>query len=149
MARSQPSAEIEAAGEWLAPALDRALDRVAKSSGELTDFPHITEAGEWVTYPDGVWTGGFWIGQLWLLYRLRRDQGVRLRAEELLERYLPRRQEEQNHDLGMMFYPNAVMGWRLTGEERYRLGAIDAARALIAQAHPSAGFIPGWGFFGG
>lgn len=134
---------------WLEPALDRALDRLEESYKALADFPHVTEAGEWVTYPDGVWTGGFYIGQLWLLYRVRRQEEVRRRAEELLERYLPRRQEEKNHDLGMMFYPSAVMGWRLTGEDRYRLAAIDAARALIAQAHPTAGFIPGWGFFGG
>ena len=134
---------------WLEPALNRALDRLEETSQTLTDFPHVTEASEWVTYPDGVWTGGFYIGQLWLLYRIRRQEEVRRRAEQYLERYLPRRQEEQNHDLGMMFYPSAVMGWRLTGEERYRLAAIDAARALMAQAHPTAGFIPGWGFFGG
>ncbi len=137
------------ASEWLGPALDRALDRVEEASRALADFPHVTEAGEWVTYPDGVWTGGFWIGQLWLHYRVRRDEEIRRRAEHFLERYLPRRNEEQNHDLGMMFYPSAVVGWRLTGDERYRSAAIDAARALIAQAHPSAGFIPGWGFFGG
>lgn len=134
---------------WLEPALARALDRLEASSAALTDFPHVTEDGAWVTYPDGAWTGGFWVGQLWLLYRVRRDEAARERAEAFLERLLPRRLEERNHDLGMMFYPSAVMGWRATGDERYRQAGIDAARALVAQAHPGGGFIPGWGFFGG
>ncbi len=134
---------------WHRRALERALDRVEKTSQELVDFPHVTEKGEWVTHADGVWTGGFWIGQLWLLYQLRRQPEVRQRAIDLLERYLPRRTEQRNHDLGMMFYPSAVVGWRLTGDARYREAGIDAAHALAAQAHPVGGFIPGWGFFGG
>lgn len=134
---------------WHRDALERAFARLERTSAELTDFPHVTEGGEWVTYPDGVWTGGFWIGQLWLLYQARGEEAVRERAVEFLERYLPRRNEERNHDLGMMYYPSAVVGWRLTGEERYRQGAIDAARALAAQANPALGLIPGWGFFGG
>lgn len=134
---------------WHRAAIERAFATLRRTSEELTDFPHVTEAGEWVTYPDGVWTGGFWIGQLWLLHGATGEERVRERAVEFLERYLPRRTEAKNHDLGMMFYPSAVMGWRITGEERYRQGAIDAARALAAQADRTNGVIPGWGFFGG
>jgi unsaturated chondroitin disaccharide hydrolase len=134
---------------WHRRALDTALERVERASRELVDFPHVTEAGEWVTYPDGAWTGGFWIGQLWLLYRETRVPEARERAAHFLERLLSRRTEAQNHDLGMMFYPSAVVGWRLTGDPAYRQAAIDAARALAAQAQPTSGLIPGWGFFGG
>lgn len=134
---------------WHRRALDRALDKVERTSLELTDFPHVTENGRWVTHADGVWTGGFWIGQLWLLYEEREQGEVRERAVRFLERLLPRRFEARNHDLGMMFYPSAVVGWRLTGHDDYRRAAIDAARALAAQAHPVGGLIPGWGFFGG
>lgn len=134
---------------WHRRALDRALDKVERTSRELNDFPHVTEDGRWVTHADGVWTGGFWIGQLWLLYQERGQDEVRERATRLLERMLPRRFEERNHDLGMMFYPSAVVGWRLTGDDAYRRAGIDAARALAAQANPVGGLIPGWGFFGG
>lgn len=134
---------------WHRRALERALDTVDRNSHDLADFPHVTEQGEWVTHADGVWTGGFWIGQLWLLYRARQQAEVRQRAVHFLERLLPRRSEPRNHDLGMMFYPSAVVGWRLTGDERYRQAGIDAAHALAAQANPVGGLIPGWGFFGG
>lgn len=135
--------------ERLQAAFQAALDKLERTSAELKDFPHVTENGEWTTTPDGVWTGGFWIGQLWLLYRERRSEAVRDRAIHFLERYLPRRTEERNHDLGMMYYPSAIVGWRLTGEERYRQAAIDAARALARQGNDASGLIPGWGFFGG
>lgn len=142
------SLTVEAEG-WHREALGRALDRVERTSAELTDFPHVTENGEWTTTQDGVWTGGFWIGQLWLLYRERRSPFVKERAVHFLERYLPRRTEDRNHDLGMMYYPSAVVGWRLTNEGRYKQGAIDAAYALTRQANKASGLIPGWGFFGG
>jgi unsaturated chondroitin disaccharide hydrolase len=47
-----------------------------------------------------------------------------------------------------MFFPSAIKAWSLTGEERYRTAAIEAASALASQFNPRAGFIPGWGFFG-
>jgi unsaturated chondroitin disaccharide hydrolase len=48
-----------------------------------------------------------------------------------------------------MFFPSAVKGWLLTGQERYKVSALAAARALAGQFNSRGGFIPGWGFFGG
>lgn len=134
---------------WLDDALDLALMRVDRIARECADFPHITARGRWQTTPDGVWTGGFWAGLLWLEFRQSRSAEARRRAVAFTERLLPRAHDTRNHDLGFMFFPSAIEGWKLTGDVRYRDSAIAAARSLASQFNEAGGFIPGWGFFGG
>src|SRR2546429_6476350 len=52
---------------------DKSLDRmISRTRSTLTDspdgFPHIGDpnSGAWITSPDGFWTGGVWVGMLWL-----------------------------------------------------------------------------------
>jgi unsaturated chondroitin disaccharide hydrolase len=135
--------------DWIDAAIDAAARRTHGILAEVSDFPHITHGGEWRCTPDGVWTGGFWAGILWLVAERSGDAGLRAAAGRFTDRLLPRASDTRNHDLGFMFYPSAITGWRLTGEERYRQAARDAAAALAGQFNPVAGFIPGWGFFGG
>lgn len=133
---------------WIDKAIGDAIARTRGIARETSDFPHIIHHGAWQCTPDGVWTGGFWAGILWLAFE--RDQGADLRelAARFTERLLPRATDTHNHDLGFMFAPSAVKAWRLTGEDRYRRAAIEAAVSLADQFNPKAGFIPGWGFFG-
>ncbi len=133
---------------WLDDAIDLAVARTRKVSETITDFPHITEKGAWKTTPDGVWTGGFWAGLLWLSHARTQDPALLERAEHFTDRLLPRRHDATNHDLGFMFVPSAVAGWRQTGRADYLEAALDAARALAGQYNPQARYIPGWGFFG-
>jgi unsaturated chondroitin disaccharide hydrolase len=134
--------------DWLSDAINASVDKVTAQARRGGDFPHITEKGKWVFTPDGVWTGGFWVGLLWLGYELRNSDELHKAATHLTDRLLPRATDKVNHDLGFMFYPSAVKGWRITGDERYLLAGIDAAHSLAAQFNPAGGFIPGWGFFG-
>jgi unsaturated chondroitin disaccharide hydrolase len=133
---------------WAAIALQRALDKVAQNR-MLVGYPHVTKRGQWVTTMDGAWTGGFWIGLLWIAYEERGDSHFRETAEALLQNFMQRAHEQRNHDLGFMFCPSAVAGWSITGDRRYREAALQAAESLTAQFHPEGRFIPGWGFFGG
>jgi unsaturated chondroitin disaccharide hydrolase len=132
---------------WIDDAIEQALDSV-ESRLENSDYPHITEGGEWVTSEDGFWTGGFWIGLLWAGYEARGDERFRATAERLMEKFALRSGEEFNHDLGMMFGPSAVRGWELTGNESYHAAAVAAAGTLAGQLNENGNFIPGWGFFG-
>ncbi len=133
---------------WGEIALQRALDKVAQNL-TLAGYPHITEHGRWVTTTDGAWTGGFWIGLLWIAYEERGEPRFRDTAEALLQSFAGRTGERHNHDLGFMFCPSAVAGWRITSEERYRTVALHAAESLAAQFREAGRYIPGWGFFGG
>jgi len=134
--------------EWIDEALDKAVARTRGIARETRDFPHITHAGAWQCTQDGVWTGGFWAGLLWLAHGRDGSADLRRLAIAFTDRLLPRAADTHNHDLGFMFYPSAVQAWRRTGEARYRQAALDAAAALAGQFNATAGFIPGWGFFG-
>jgi len=133
---------------WIDTAIAHAVARVRGIADEVTDFPHITEAGQWKTTPDGVWTGGFWAGLLWLAQLSEPDETNLKAALAYTERLLPRAHDQHNHDLGFMFYPSAIRAWQHTGNPRYRQAALDAAQALAAQFNPRGQYIPGWGFFG-
>lgn len=133
---------------WIDHAIGNAVRRADGIINEVTDFPHITEKKRWVCTPDGVWTGGFWAGILWLCQETAPTDARLKKAVSYTDRLLPRAHDSHNHDLGFMFYPSAIKAWQITGEQRYRDAAYQAAVALTGQFNPDAGFIPGWGFFG-
>lgn len=134
---------------WLDNAISDAVLHVNRIAQEGADFPHITENRQWRYTPDGVWTGGFWAGLLWLAYEHGRQDSTCALAQGFTDRLLPRANDTHNHDLGFMFFPSAIKGWQLTGNAHYRDSALSAAGALAGQFNREAGFIPGWGFFGG
>jgi unsaturated chondroitin disaccharide hydrolase len=138
-----------AMGRWLEDAIDAATERVSAIASQTGDFPHITERGTWRTTRDGVWTGGFWAGLLWLSHERTGQRITREHAMHFTDRLLPRAADNRNHDLGFMFYPSAVKGFEATGNEHYRDSAVAAAGALAAQFNHQGNYIPGWGFFGG
>jgi unsaturated chondroitin disaccharide hydrolase len=134
---------------WVDGGIETAIRKVCAQASRGGDFPHITQGGTWCTTSDGIWTGGFWAGLLWLGYEVHKSDALLAAAASFTDRLLPRATDTVNHDLGFMFYPSAVKGWRLTGNERYFNAARAAAASLAAQFNPRGGFIPGWGFFGG
>ena len=139
---------------WIKGALSQAVSHVERIAADLiarerTGFPHITRKHEWQETPDGVWTGGFWAGLLWLAYEQNAKKATLEQACRYTDRLLPKAQDLHNHDLGFMFFPSAIKGWELTGNLRYHDSALFAARHLGQQFNEKGGFIPGWGFFGG
>ena len=133
---------------WIADAIDQAVRRTRGIAAAVDDFPHITHQGAWQCTADGVWTGGFWAGILWLASG--RDGGEDLlgSARHYTDRLLSRSHDSHNHDLGFMFYPSAVKAWEVTGDTRYHQAAVEAGVSLAGQFNPDAGYIAGWGFFG-
>ena len=109
----------EAAEGWLDQALEQAVARVDTIARDVVDFPHITREHAWETTADGVWTGGFWAGLLWLVYERTGRELTRAQAIHFTDRLLPAANSTRNHDLGFMFFPSAVKGWRLTSDVLY------------------------------
>ncbi|WP_165934174.1 glycoside hydrolase family 88 protein [Sodalis ligni] len=124
---------------WLDSAIQHCVTKTTLNSRKFKDFPHITEGGKYQFTLDGVWTGGFWTGLLWLCYEERGDPELLTAAKGFTERLLPRANDSRNHDLGFMFYPSAIAGWRLTGEESYHAAALNAAESLARQFNEAGG----------
>ena len=70
-------------------AIDRMVTRIRDTVGRVREgFPHWAdpETGQWTTTRDGDWTGGYWIGMLWLAATATGDPRYRAWAEPLAER---------------------------------------------------------------
>ena len=127
------------------------LDAVSKMIGRVTEtrdanlagFPHYGDqkTREWITSPDGFWTGGFWVGELWLAARLTGDASYSEAARGWLKRLEPRI-DSRSVFRGFLFYYSAVTGAVLQGDALSADMAARAAKSVSGQFDPIAGLIP-------
>ncbi len=120
--------------------LEIILDKVNKNIVNLRDFPHITKNGKWTTTKDGYWTGGFWVGLLWLCYKITKDKKYKELAYSWAER-LKGRRFDKTFDLGFLFYPSFVLGYKFTGDENLGRISLDAAKTLSTLVHKKSKFV--------
>jgi len=137
--------DLVAALELAAARLEQSVPdlRRARARGLL---PHVTEGGRWeLASPlsqefsalTGLpWTGGFVAGQLWLASRLPQRAGLASEAAAVTELLEPRADQPTTHDLGFLFWPSAILGYRATGEPLLRELALRAARSLARRVLP-------------
>jgi unsaturated chondroitin disaccharide hydrolase len=143
---TQPGlAAIPAADKDLyAEAIDRILERIERTAVQIGDaFPLSADpdTGQWLTAPDGRWTGGFWAGQLWLAHRASgaaRFRDLALAAMRRLEVRLP----IDNVLNGLVFHYGAAAGAILGNGDAPVTLARKAADALAGRFNARAGFIP-------
>ncbi|MFS8099539.1 glycoside hydrolase family 88 protein [Lentzea alba] len=140
--------EAAASPAKLRGALDYGLSKLKAVAPGITSFPEITRFEKWTYVADGGWIGGFWPGTLWLAHLDSGDAQFRALAEAANDRLAPRRLEPRDHDLGFLFYPSWVTAYRLTGDTKWRDGAIDAANTLIQRWNATGKFIRAWGRLG-
>jgi unsaturated chondroitin disaccharide hydrolase len=114
------------------------VERTAKTTGN--GFPHLTKNGRWWMTQDGGWTGGFWVGVLWLTHLMTGDEKFACLARKWLP-LLERRKKDRIFDLGFLFYPSFVLGYRITGDEHLRRVALEAAETMASLSHGRSGFI--------
>lgn len=117
--------------------------RAAATHAEAeTGFPHFADmhTGEWTRSPDGDWTGGFFVGQLWLAAAAdeRHDSAP---AAEWVERVLPRATSDTIFR-GFLFWYGAAIGHQLLGHDRAGEVALEGALALADSFHPAARLLP-------
>jgi unsaturated chondroitin disaccharide hydrolase len=94
------------------------------------------------------WTTGFWTGQLWLAYEACKNQELKNAAEIQISSFLERidkKIEVDHHDMGFLYSPSCVAGYKLVHNEQGKEAAIKAADQLIARYHPVGEFIQAWG----
>ncbi len=141
--------------------IHRALEFSLRQVGEnLGTFTHsfkraFSENGFYQPTENVNWTTGFWTGQIWLAWEWAERQGQKELADALrrageiqIESFLERidhKREVDHHDMGFLYSPSCVAGYKLIGSERGREAAIKAADQLITRFHPVGEFIQAWG----
>lgn len=119
----------------------------------LPQFTHsfqnaYSEDGFYKPIANDYWTTGFWTGQIWLAYEYCEDVNLRNSAQVQVESFLERinnKIEVDHHDMGFLYSPSCVAGYKLIGSEKGKEAAIKAADQLIARYHPVGEFIQAWG----
>ncbi|MGW5463492.1 glycoside hydrolase family 88 protein [Streptomyces sp. NPDC003996] len=129
----------------LRAAADYAVEKLHAVAPGVTGFPVGTKFEKWTYSQNGDWVGGFWPGTLWMAYLHSGDDAFRTLALDSARKLAPRRHDTTTHDLGFLFYPSWVTAWRLTGDDSWRSGAIEAADSLIQRYNPRGRFIRAWG----
>lgn len=94
------------------------------------------------------WTTGFWTGEIWLSYEFTGDEQLKQAGEIQIKSFLDRinnKIEVDHHDMGFLYSPSCVAGYKLTGSQEGREAALKAADQLISRYHPVGEFIQAWG----
>lgn len=114
------------------------------------------------------WTNGFWTGELWLAYEHCKENSlseamifkkehnnenldstlIKNAAEIQIVSYLDRinrKTSVDHHDMGFLYSPSCVAGYKLVGNEKGKEAAIKAADQLISRYHPVGEFLQAWG----
>jgi unsaturated chondroitin disaccharide hydrolase len=106
-------------------------------------FPNTADpvSGEWETTPDADWTGGFWVGELWLAGLYTGDSRYWDRAAEWAACLEPRA-ASRTIFRGFLFYYGAAAGQLFRGDASMRELALSGVRGLASDFIPAAGLIP-------
>jgi unsaturated chondroitin disaccharide hydrolase len=129
-------------------AFDDAINRIRyRVEVTLADgrpgFPHYAESkfGTWTRSPAGDWTGGFWVGELWLLARVTGEAHL-LDAAHDWSRRLEDRVEDDTIFRGFLFWYGSALGSLLLDDSEAANRAVSAGRALDRSFNRAAGLMP-------
>ena len=145
---------LDSKQEITAPEWTAALDFAAAQVGaNLAEFTHAfkkaySENGFYQPTPNENWTTGFWTGQIWLAYEWTRDEKFCQAGSVQIDSFLDRinhKREVDHHDMGFLYTPSCVAGYKLVKNQKGKEAAIKAADQLISRFHPVGQFIQAWG----
>lgn len=122
----------------------RMLERVDDTAQRVTSgFPNFADpmTGEWTISAQGDWTGGHWVGELWLARRVTGEERYGEWAAKWCEA-LRSRTTSSTVFRGFLFYYGAALGEMLLRDTSAKDVALDGARGLMTLYNPDAGVIP-------
>lgn len=125
-------------------AIERMLVRVQDTAARVKEgFPHWAdpETGRWTTTPDGDWTGGYWIGMLWLAAATTGDARYRAWAAPLAERLRAKIGGETVFKSFPVYY-GAALGAILHDTPGPREIAVQTASSLARLYAPALKLVP-------
>lgn len=124
-----------------------------------------SENGFYEPIENNDWTTGFWTGEIWLAYEFVKDRPeiieglgigdagevlakLRTAAEVQIGSFLNRIENKisvDHHDMGFLYSPSCVAGYKLIGSEEGKKAAILAADQLLTRFHEKGEFLQAWG----
>ncbi len=124
------------------------LDKTKDNAMNFKDkLPFYSEDGKYTFNEYGGWTGGFWCGLNFLCYEMSKDkfyiEAARASRHRFVER-LYEKPESLDHDIGFLYGLSCVADYKITGDEKAKKIALDAADALIARYNETGKFIQAW-----
>lgn len=131
-----------------------ALDFCCKQVLEvLPDFTELfqnaySENGFYKPIPNTYWTCGFWTGEVWLAYEHCKDERLKKAGQIQIQSFkerIEKKIEVDHHDMGFLYSPSCVAGYKLTRNNDAKEAAILAAKQLISRYHEKGEFIQAWG----
>ena len=136
--------------EEIKNAMDFATAQVERNLPEFTTKfqKAYSEKGFYEPTENVDWTTGFWTGEIWLSYEDTGKEEFKKAGEIQIDSFLNRIEnkiEVDHHDMGFLYSPSCVAGYKLTGNEKGKKAAILAADQLISRYHPVGEFIQAWG----
>ncbi len=139
--------------EKIADALTISCRQIKACLPEFTDkFQNAySENGFYRPIENIEWTTGFWTGEIWLAYKYTKDQAFQHAAEVQIDDFYHRIVEKiavDHHDMGFLYSPSCVAGYKLTGSETGKKAALLAADQLVSRFQEKGGFIQAWGEMG-
>ncbi len=131
-------------------ALDAASAQIIRNLPQFTDKFQMaySENGFYHPTENRDWTPGFWTGEIWLAYEHTQDPALKAAGQVQMKDFLTRIENKidvETHDLGFLYSPSCVAGYKLTGSQVGRMAALKAADELITRFHEKGEFIQAWG----
>ena len=126
-------------------ALAYSLEMIRQNLATVKSFPELAQGGKWLYVDDGAWTGGHWIGLLWLAYAHTSDPAFERAARAWTALLTPRQLDTTTHDLGFLFELSHILGWKLTGDASFKPAALIAAQTLARRFNTKGNFFQAWG----
>jgi unsaturated chondroitin disaccharide hydrolase len=125
--------------------LQKAFLKIDDMNAKLTSFPHITRNGKWLTHDNGHCTGGFWSGLFWIksLYSGTPDNDKET-ALKWSKKLSVCENDNKTDDMGFIFGPSCVFGYRITGDSELERLAFAGARNMIDLYEERSGLILAW-----
>lgn len=136
------------------------IDGLSTASKQILGvLPEFTDCFQKAYSEDGFyqatenrdWTTGFWTGEIWLAYEFTKDERLKAAGDIQMKDFLNRidnRIDVETHDLGFLYSPSCVAGYKLTGSPAGKEAALKAADELITRFHEKGEFIQAWGPLG-
>lgn len=140
----------EITGKEIEKALERACGQIIRNLPQFTEkFPKAySENGFYAPTKNVDWTTGFWTGEIWLAYEFTADPQLRRAGETQIESFYQRIEKKidvETHDLGFLYSPSCVAGYKLIQSLTGRKAALMAADELLTRFHEKGEFIQAWG----